>query len=425
MKLGSLPDRLKIPLYTTLAERLHELEFIPSERSIGGYPYEASPVSMTLSSEASEILLGRYQKVFENYFTIEELIDLSVFILSHLSFFPEDDEGWQKLKSQIVTYDIWVALALAFGLAWFDEGSLGAHGWLHVKEGSDFRLGWYASIRKLGFTWRPELKAGLRVMRNTFDLRAEWIENLNPFGDRSQRSANLIFREHPLAGFTGQARVDFSILARLNWIINHPDESKNGTFRTEFESYARRFGVFGFPNLAVVGSTRFKSDFKNSHEGGVSLGIKNQYIDLHSSIDLSIPTEKESSRRNLRAGVIFGGNLSSPEKLETDKLWQTNSLITEQLEYLTRLKGQADEASQSLLFFGTGRLSPAEERKNLQDLKHLYDWMHRGQMDLLRYYQDYRVTQSWLQRRTMRSQSLLSKEDEALTQKWLSYSFLL
>ncbi|MEK6774907.1 MAG: hypothetical protein AABY64_13270 [Bdellovibrionota bacterium] len=154
-------------------------------------------VDFTLTDEMSRELLrtaliNQLKKVLTN----EQIVDLSVFLLSKASFFPRENDwdAWNKIKQQIVYYDIYLILVYILATLAIDKTQIVASGYLFKVKGDTFRVGWYGGLKNFGIHLkRPEFKAGFKIKSETLETNLGVTKRLSP-EERTAFEAKIILR---------------------------------------------------------------------------------------------------------------------------------------------------------------------------------------------------------------------------------------
>ncbi len=196
-----IPDRIRLRLFNFMSTNAAHI-FSQLDLANGNFP--ASTAALTSSSSTSDqsiniiipsdLTSSLNKTISDSFFSgalnDAQMIDLAVFILSKAPFFPKTKEGWDQFKGKLVEFDIYLALIVVVIMIFFNQGAFGFSGYLF--EGPlGMRIGWYTSMKKLGFSLQPEIKGGLVLKHQYFDTRVGVIKN---FGDqdRTRVEAELV-----------------------------------------------------------------------------------------------------------------------------------------------------------------------------------------------------------------------------------------
>lgn len=146
-----------------------------------------------------DLLQSAVIQQIKNALSEEQMIDLAVFLLSKAPFFVKETDPnawkkWEKIKKEIVYYDIYLILAVVVTMLMIDKVQLQVSGYLFKLNGDRFRIGWYGGIKNFGAHLnRPEFKAGLKFKAESFDSSLGFVKRMSP-SDQLAIEARIVSR---------------------------------------------------------------------------------------------------------------------------------------------------------------------------------------------------------------------------------------
>jgi hypothetical protein len=313
-------------------------------------PYNGrSVLRIELGDQGSAQLLKSAEETVLGGLTPDQMIDLGIFVLSKAPFFPKDQDGWKKLKKKIVLYDVYLALiAVAAGLA-ANEGRIGFGGWLFKADQGEFRVGWYATGKKLGFKMKPGYTAGLRVRARDFDTA------VGVAGDQTSDerfAVEAVFSERWWARvLRDSSGWDLRGTVRARWVLKHVDPALENVGRVSGETVLTKRGVFGLDDylLALKGSLGINTRGRMS--GGATAVLESGHGGWFTALSADVDTDGLSVYRgtDFRLSAFVGGSTESRfETLRGRLRWQAAS-VRRDLEQIDRhrreLIGAPDDAA--------------------------------------------------------------------------------
>ncbi len=322
-KLLTLPPRLRMELFTFLAEHLQHLEI--ASPPPGGESLGENPIPVVLNDKASEEMVSNLASAFGNHFSTSEVVDLGVFILSRLSFFPEknDLKAWNRWKRNIVRYDIWLGLAVAALYAANDNLTLRMSGKIVNVGDGKFALGWYGGVEDLGFKWTPTFDYGLRLSSRYVSLGIGGIEHLNAEKDSKEdaevRSFQAMVTSQWLEHLGSVAGWEVELTAGAKYIQSHGDPTKEGDFYGLIDAYVRKGSIGGNRLYSMMLKTSYETNFDDHHAAKLALGFEDEGRGYQLSVQGSFTKESSEAEAEGMIGAYLGGTFgpSQAERLSS------------------------------------------------------------------------------------------------------------
>ncbi|HEY3450127.1 MAG TPA: hypothetical protein VGK67_27485 [Myxococcales bacterium] len=378
IKLDALPPRMRLKLYSVLADRADRIYLRGVTRLGQVAPGDFRNVAVDLDFDTANRAIDAIGKSIDGYFRIEELIDLTVYGLSKYEFFPKTQERWNELKLQLPKYDLALGIIALASLAMVDEGNLDMGGWLLKTPSDSFRFGWYASARKFGFKWHPRITLGIQGATPGFDTSLGWTEYFNPvkaqhpWETNDSRSIEWTVREHLFTRWTQEHNWETSGMATLKYVWISVAPNFNQTFRGEVAFYARRPAIVETPQVDFLLEGTLASDFRHQHFSDLSVGFELPVqsiagaLHFYSLTDPVLPTE-------WRTGLMVGGSIGESD--ETD-YYRNIEELGRQMRMAIRVVQEVEE--RWCVLEARARAAGPESRQAEAQLKTATGWLDQS-----------------------------------------------
>jgi len=339
-RLDSLPPRLRLLLYGTLAERLGDLVYVRNEYNSTPYvPYGGDRVRVTFVGGTGEYLMSNVLNTVRGHFNPDEIADLGVYTLSQFPPFPRSEKGWERWKHAIVRYDVWLAVAMLMALIGTDSAAFQASKWLFTL-GRDWRLGAFGYVSNLGVNFRPTIRFTARAISPFFEMSADFVEYIKSRGKQPQRVLELFGREHWL-NFLSR-RFGWELVAsgnaRYNWI--HGDPKEHHRLYGSTDLYWRRSGLLGQPNISVQGSMNVNTDFSRGLGTGTSISVEDTLREFAAAVRINTAADLTRHTQEWRIGVVLGGAIVSRVAIARAALATSANRVRSDIEALQRVDAE-------------------------------------------------------------------------------------
>lgn len=307
-----IPDRMKLNLARLLADRAALLYFSPAE-SVERPESAGNTISLAATSDMSDQFQNAAKDAFAGAFRDDQLIDFGVFLLSKAPFFPKDKEGWEKWKLNIVTYDIYLALAFVAVTAATDNGKIGAAGWLYKSEKDEYRIGWYGGLEQLGFKFKPAGNLGIKWRSETAEMTIGMRANAADGGEKFAWEWGFV--EHwfskfvrPVTGWEAQASVG------ARYVMDHSDPAQAKIGSIGGNLFAKRPDLWDVKSLVGSFGVSAGANSKGHRTASASALLENQRSNIigtlsfgYDTAGLVIDPRFPEQKRNWKLGAFIGG----------------------------------------------------------------------------------------------------------------------
>jgi hypothetical protein len=298
-KLSLLPFHIRYPIYRQLVDQMTRLDNVRSRPihmvtpdSVSLIDLHIQPI-LTLEEFQGQGAGPEVQRSLLQHFTAREIADLSVFMLAQQPFFPEDDEGWARVKRRIARASVPIALgALTTGAA-FDSGALSHSGTLY-KWSDQRRLRYYGGFRGLGFRGHPLLRTGVAVRTPGVEAAAGISDQVRPAATEPDSAIELAVRTGWLNGLDPPAGWDAFFETTLRRAIHEPSGFTGDRTTARAGFFFKREEPRWLPKLNLRGSAEAESDLADRLHIVAALGVERPRAGittiLHGSLVPSSPT---------------------------------------------------------------------------------------------------------------------------------------
>jgi hypothetical protein len=326
-----------------------------------------------------------------NYFTPEELIDLGVYYLSKQPFFPKTQAGWDAAKSDIISNAVPIALAvLAVGAA-SNQGTVSVDGKIFKVKDSDFKMGWYSSVRNLGISLMPALRGGLSAQNGKYESTAGLVYDVNPGPGLERAGVELSMREHVLRSLVAPSGWDIGFFTGGHYSLLNGNVVEQGKFRQEFDFYAKKDHFADTPTLEALGSASFSTDFKTQTSTKVNIGFDDLRYDLAGGFSFARSTDTENAIGNsYNVGIFFGGSFDNKTEIAKSRMEQDKHRVENRLAAANRAIDLQEKLEDTLRLLQTSGV-PDQIRENElnRELLRQKDAVKVAKSDLAAEFRDY------------------------------------
>jgi hypothetical protein len=300
------------------------------------------------------------------------MADLSVSLLSQQVFFPESDEGSQRLKHRAAR----VALPLTAGAlitgAAFDAGAL-AHSGKIVGKGEDLRLRWYAGFRDLGVHLHPDLRAGLALHAFGFQAAAGVADRINPTPTQPDRALEVAVREGWLNVLGRRLGMDAFVEGALRRSLQEAPGFAGSRTTTRAGFYFRRDQVPRLPSLALRGSAEIESGLSQYVHPVLALGVEQPRSGLTTMAQASRVSAAPGSGAvtDDRLSIFLAGAMEPLSAMFQDDMTGLARRVQQEWDELLEIERRREAWERMLLVRGTAHRPPAEVLGTLREMERM------------------------------------------------------
>jgi len=403
-KVALLQPKLRFRLYMLMSERMSNVELAPSPQA----PYSIFRVS----PETAELLVNRVTSTTLGHFNTNEMVDLSVFLLSRLPFFPKDEPGWAKLRTQLVKQQVMIFLAAALALAGTDKATFTySDMFLKLMDGK-IQIGWYGRFKDLGVSWHPTFAAGLRTILPGFEVSTGASHKFNAKGDEAVDQLEVTLRDHWLSKFTLESDWEVAFALKGGYALKHNDPYQQGKFSLDADLFARKQKFLEKEALSLLTGGTLSTQFSRKMIGSAFVGVEDSDWGLTGLVGASVVSAPDQPRE-FKAQLFLAGTWGD----DTPKSEMMNA-SSRLREYLWKSQDQdkADRAVWvSLVGFGTGSLSAAAEKQLLSELVSAEKWRAQRKVQLKKHLDRYLAAREGYFNTTGKTAKLLKPTDGPLS----------
>jgi len=377
-KLNLLPFYIAYPIYPPLVSQMTRLDSVRANRIYTVTPSSVSLVDLRLQPVQTLEQFNGFGRGDEmasqllTQFSVREISDLTVLLLSQYRFFPQTDEGWQHTKRSIARAAVPIAVgALATGAA-FDAGALVYSGQI-AHRGKDVELRYYGQFRDLGIHWHPYLRGGLAWRVGGFEAAAGLADQVNPTVSQPDHAVELALREGWLNQLVQPLGLDAFFEAALKRSLGEPAGFVGDltTARTGF--FFKRDQAPFFRSLAMRGSVEAESNFEHRLHLVTALGFEKPYSGITTVLLASlIPAPAGSGQPdNAQLNLFFVGSMEPLSQAFTDTMVGLARQVEEEWAGLQAVEKRREDWEQALLARGASARTPQEQRAALAEMEQI------------------------------------------------------
>ncbi len=366
-KLSLLPFHIRFPIYQQLVRQMTRQDDLRNRRIHTVTPDAVNVIALRVETLADDDVGDEVRTSLLKHFNAREVVDLGFYILAQQRFFPETEEGWTRLKRNIADAGpVVAASALAAGAA-FDVGALQRSGTITRLFDRQLRLGWYAGIRKLGFRFRPQLRAGLTAHLPRLELALGLAEKVRPTVFDPRRSVELAVRESWINVFVRQRGWDAFAEGAFRYVLAMPlgFEGERMSGRAGF--FARRDEIPGWKEFGLRFSAEAESDFQRDVRFAIGLGVEHGPSGIVTMLQSSRSAHPADplSPRDTSGGIFVAGTVESPTQLFVHNMQTQARLVSDEWQVIDGLDRRRSQIEQKLRLFGTAGFSVDTARSAL------------------------------------------------------------
>jgi hypothetical protein len=369
-KLSLLPFHIRFPIYQQIVRQMTRQDELRSRRIHTVTPDAVNVIALRIGALADDDVRDEVRTSLLKHFSAREVVDLGFFILAQQRFFPESEEGWAHLKRTIADAGpVVAAAALAVGAA-FDVGALQKSGTITRLFDRRLRLGWYAGVRKLGFRFRPQFRAGLTVHLPQLELAAGLSERLRPGRFDPSRAVELAIRESWVNRYLRSSGWDAFAEAAFRYVLAAPFGYEGEQMSARAGFFARRDEIPGWKEFGLRFSGETESDFKNQVRFAVGLGVEHGPTGIATMLQSSRSATPSNplSLEDISGGLFVAGTVESPTQLFVDAMQTQARLVSDEWEVIDGLDRLRSQMEQKLRLFGTAGFSVDTARTALASI---------------------------------------------------------
>jgi hypothetical protein len=362
-KLSLLPFHIRYPIYQQLVRQMTRQDDLRSQRIYAVTPESVNIITLRLQSLAEDDVRDEVRSSLLHHFSVREVIDLGFFVLAQQSFFPETDEGWAALKRRIARGGAVVAAAALVTGAAYDLGALGSSGTVRRFAEGRVHLGWYAGLRRLGFSLRPHLRGGLTLGVPDLQIAAGLTEHLRAEAHDHNRALELALREGWLSRMVQTSGWDAFFEGAVRRVLTAPDTYTASRTHGRAGFFLMRDYLPGMKNLSLRGSFELETDFDGPLRTAVGLGFEHSVSGVTAVLQASRTPQMLANGlmgTDTRGGIFFAGTMEPTTKLFIDGMRTSARLFMDEWEVVAGLDRRRAGWEQKLLLLGTRRLTPED-----------------------------------------------------------------
>jgi hypothetical protein len=369
-KLSLLPFHIRFPIYQQLVRQMTRQDDLRNRRIHTVTPDAVNLIALRIGTLADDDVRDEVRTSLLKHFSAREVVDLGFYVLAQQRFFPETEEGWVRLKRNIADAGPAVAAAtLALGAA-FDVGALQRSGTITRLLDRKLRIGWYAGIRKLGFRFRPQLRAGLTAHLPQLELAFGLAERIRPRYMDSARSLEFAIRESWINQLVEGTGWDIFAEGAVRYVLAAPDDYIGEWLSGRTGFFARRDEIPGWKQFGLRLSAETESDFQDQVRFAIGLGVEHRPSGIATMLQSSRSAHPSApwSTVETSGGIFVAGTVEPPTQLFVHNMSTQARLVSDEWEVISGLDRRRLQVEQKLRLFGTAGFSVDTARTALASL---------------------------------------------------------
>jgi hypothetical protein len=369
-KLSLLPFHIRFPIYQQLVRQMTRQDELRNRRIHTVTPDAVNVIALRIETLADDDVRDEVRGSLLRHFSAREVVDLGFFVLAQQRFFPETDEGWAHLKQTIAdSGPVVAAAALAAGAA-FDVGAFQRSGTITRLLDRRLRIGWYVGVRKLGFRFRPQFRAGVTAHFPQLELSAGLAERVRPGTFDPRRSVEVAIRESFINRFLRTSGWDAFAEGAFRYVLAAPFDYQGEKMSARAGIFARRDEIPGWKEFGLRFSAETESDFKSQIRFAAGVGVEHAPTGIATMLQSSRSAHPDNplSLDDVSAGLFVAGTVESPTALFVDAMQTRARLVTDEWEVIDGLDRRRSQMEQRLRLFGTAGFSVDTARTALASI---------------------------------------------------------
>ena len=298
------------------------------------------------------------------------MVDLGFYLLAQQRFFPRDRGGLDPAQ----THDR-RRRADGRGVGAGRRGSLRRGGLESLRHhprlfDQRLRLGWYAGIRKLGFRFRPQLRAGVTAHLPGLELAAGLAQRIRPTTLDPARAVELAARESWLNRLVRPTGWDAFVEGALRYVLKEPTGYQGESMSGRAGFFARRDEIPGYKEFGLRFSAETESDFTDEIRFAIGLGLEHMPTGIATMLQSSRSARPREplSPIDTSGGLFVAGTVESPTQLFVDSMMTQARLVSDDWEVIHVLDRRRSQIEQKLRLFGTPGFSVTTARQALESI---------------------------------------------------------
>ena len=370
-KLSLLPFHIRFPIYQQLVRQMTRQDELRSRRIHNVTPDAVNVIALRIGALADEDVTDEVRGSLLKHFNAREVVDLGFFVMAQRSFFPETEEGWQHLKHTIAESGPGVAAAALAAGAAFDVGALSRTGTVARLLDRQLTLGWYAGFRRLGFRFRPYLRAGLTAQLPSLELSLGLAQQIRPRTTDPVRALEFAVREGWLSQLARASGWDAFMEGAFRYVLKKPDGFVGETATARMGFFAKRDSLPGqWRRFGLRLSTELESDFGHHLRFATGLGLEHLPTGITTMLQSSRTVDplRGPDSADTQAGLFLAGTVESPTEHFVTRMQMQARLVRDEWEALERTEQRLRDSEEQLRLLGTANLSLARAREALAAL---------------------------------------------------------
>ena len=384
-KLSLLPFHIRYPIYQQLVRQMTRQDELRSRRIHNVTPDAVNVIALRIGALADEDVTDEVRTSMLKHFSAREVVDLGFFVLAQRSFFPETEEGWQHLKQTIADAGPAVAAAALAAGAAFDVGALSRSGTIIRLLDKQLSLGWYAGFRRLGFRFRPALRAGMTAQLPGLELSLGLSQYIRPRTTDPGRALEFAVREGYLNQFARTGGWDAFMEGAFRYVLKAPDGYRGEAATTRMGFFAKRDQLGGaWRHFGVRFSTEVESDFGHHLRFATGLGLEHLPTGITTMLQSTRTVDplQGADSADTQAGIFLAGTVESPAEHFVTRMQTHARLVREEWEELETTERRLRDSEERLRLLGTPNLSLAAAREALAALDRAFRERESQVLDL-------------------------------------------
>jgi type II secretory pathway component PulM len=369
-KLSLLPFHIRFPIYQQLVRQMTRQDELRSRRIHTVTPDAVNVIALRISTLADDDVRDEVRASLLKHFSAREVVDLGFYLLAQQRFFPDTEEGWVNLKRSIADAGpVVAASALAAGAA-FDVASLSRSGTIKRLFDQRLRLGWYAGVRKLGFRFRPQLRAGVTGHMPGFELALGLAQKIRPTTLDPARTIELAARESWINRLVRPSGWDAFAEGAFRYVLQEPTGYQGERMSGRAGFFARRDEIPGYKEYGLRFSAETESDFTEQVRFAIGVGIEHAPTGIATMIQSSRSAHPRAPLTliDTSGGLFVAGTVEAPTQLFVDSMMTRARLVSDEWEVIHGLDQRRTQMEQKLRLFGTPGFNVATARSTLASI---------------------------------------------------------
>jgi hypothetical protein len=363
-KLSLLPFHIRYPIYKQIVRQMTRQDDLRSRRLHNSTVDSSRLIVLRIETLSDENVEEEVRRNILTHFNAREIVDLGFFIAAQRTFFPQTEEGWRELRHNLAQRTVAIASGILLAGAAFDVGAISQSGKIASFARDRARLGWYAGARRLGFSFRPQLRGGLTASFPRLQLALGLSERIRPTNRDADRAVEFAVREGWLNQMVSPRGWDIFCELAVRRYIDAEAQYRGDRTAARGGLFWKRDHLPGLPHIVLRGSAELDWRAGTPTQHAVSLGFDHTRASLSLIFQASrtrLPVDRVRTA-DTRGGVFLAGSIDPPTQLFVEMMRAEARLTHDQWETIRALDERRARAEEELRLLGTPRLSTAQAR---------------------------------------------------------------